>query len=142
MSSTPPLEVRCDGGSRGNPGPGASAFVVYKNKKKIYSKSYFFENTTNNIAEYFAVLMAATWISKNNKRLNFSEATFLLDSELVVKQLTGVYKIKSANLLKIANKIRNLIKEEDLKLEFKHVRREFNKDADALVNQEMDENLL
>ena len=141
MSSILPLIVRCDGGSRGNPGPGASAFVVYENKKIIYSKSYYFENTTNNVAEYFAVLMAATWISKNQKGLISSDVTFLLDSELVVKQLTGVYKIKNLNLLKIANKIKKLIKEHDLKLEFKHIRREFNKDADALVNQEMDENL-
>lgn len=141
MSSISPLEVRCDGGSRGNPGPGASAFVVYENNKIIYSKAHFFEKTTNNVAEYFAVLMAATWISKNQNSLNSSEVTFILDSELVVKQLTGVYKIKNPNLLKIATKIKKLIKEEDLKLEFKHVRREFNKDADALVNQELDENL-
>lgn len=141
MSSSESLEIRCDGGSRGNPGPGASAFIVYRDNNELYSKSYFFEKTTNNIAEYFAVLMATAWISKEYEELGSPKVTFYLDSELVVKQLNGIYKIKNLALLNIATKIKKIITDKTIKVGFQHVRRELNKAADALVNKELDEKL-
>lgn len=141
MSSDPHYEIYSDGGSRGNPGPGASAFVVYKNSEEIYKKSYFFKNTTNNIAEYFAALMAVTWVEKNTKNINTSSIDFYMDSELIVKQLNGIYKIKSDNLRRAYEKIKSILNKLKIKISFIHIPREKNKIADKMVNETMDENL-
>ena len=141
MISSPPLEIFTDGGSRGNPGPGASAFVVFKNKDEIFKQSYFFKTTTNNMAEYFAVLMAVLWISKNMGIAGRDGVVFKIDSELVVNQLKGIYKIKNQNLKKIYIKINNLINIFGIAISYTHIPRRFNKIADSLVNKEMDENL-
>lgn len=133
-------EIFTDGGSRGNPGPGASAFIIYKNKKIIYKQSYYFNNTTNNVAEYFAVLMAVTWISKNMNISEREKLSFYLDSELVARQLTGKYKIKNAKLKSIYLKILEVIDGGSIKPIFNHIPREKNTAADFLVNEKIDEN--
>ena len=105
MSQPPLFEIFSDGGSRGNPGPGASAFIVFKDKEILYQQGYFLKRTTNNIAEYFAVLMAMLWLSRNVNNILSNEVNFYLDSELVVKQINGLFKIKNDKLKSIYNNL-------------------------------------
>jgi|OpeIllAssembly_1097287.scaffolds.fasta_scaffold403803_2 ribonuclease HI len=141
MISSPPLEIFTDGGSRGNPGPGASAFIVFKDKNEVFRQAFFFNKTTNNIAEYFAVLMAVLWLSKNIDIVGINAVVFKIDSELIVNQLKGIYKIKNEKLKNIYNKINNLTNSTGINISYTHIPRNLNKIADSLVNEKMDENL-
>jgi ribonuclease HI len=134
------LTINTDGGSRGNPGPAASAFVVQKEGKEIYKAAKFIGKATNNIAEYTAVLLAADWLLQNFKGSKVLEINFILDSELVVKQINGLYKVKDENIKKIYLKIVDTLKSLNASVTFQHVRREKNKIADFLVNEELDAN--
>ncbi|MBI4059074.1 ribonuclease HI family protein [Candidatus Microgenomates bacterium] len=131
------LTIFCDGGSRGNPGPAASAFVVLDETGKIIkSEGKFLGHGTNNQAEYTAVLMAFTFLAGlQNQPLKIN---FFLDSELVVNQLTGRYKIKNKNLLAIIMEIRQKQKNISGKIFFQAIPRSKNKLADALVNKALD----
>jgi ribonuclease HI len=132
--------VYCDGGARGNPGPAAAAFVVKQNGKNIFQHGQAIGVATNNIAEYTAVLLSLRWLSQN--KIHCSSLTYILDSELVTKQLNGDYKIKNDNLKTLAIEIREALKIVDIPVTFKHVKREFNKDADSLVNKTLDEQIV
>ena len=135
------LAVFSDGGARGNPGPAASSFVILFNGKELIRESKYLGNTTNNVAEYFGVLLAMDWISKNKTLPRIEQIVFNLDSQLVVRQLMGIYKIKEAKLKAIANKIKSLQTTLDKKIIFVHIPREKNKLADKLVNETIDEKL-
>lgn len=135
------LVIYCDGGSRGNPGPAASAFVVTKNKKVIDKGSKYFTNETNNVSEYASVLLAMEWLVKNSKTYHLKTITFNLDSQLIQRQLTGVYKVKNQNLKKYYLKIKDLEKSMDAKIIFDWSTRDKNKLADELVNETLDLNL-
>lgn len=129
------LIIYCDGGSRGNPGPAGLGAVIYDDKKnKLFEISEFLGVTTNNQAEYKGVLQAI----KKAKELKAKEITFYLDSELIVKQMNGQYRVKNRDLIPLYMEIRKYILEFQ-KVEFNHVRREYNKEADALANMAMDE---
>lgn len=126
-----------DGGSRGNPGPAAIGGVLYDlEDKEIETFSQYLGEGTNNQAEYTALLIGLQLAQKNR----VEEIDCFLDSELVVKQLNKEYKVKDAELAKIFVKIWNL-SQTFKKITFSHVRREFNKEADRLVNQALDNNL-
>lgn len=127
--------IHTDGGSRGNPGPAACAFVVEKKGHNLASGTKYLDITTNNIAEYNGVLTAMVWLIDNKVADN---VIFLLDSELVVKQLNGLYKIKSTELQQLAILIKSKINLLKGKVYFKNIPREQNKLADKLVNQELD----
>jgi ribonuclease HI len=135
------LTVFSDGGARGNPGPAASSFVILFNGKELIRKSKYLGNTTNNVAEYFGVLLAMDWISKSKTLPEIEQIVFNLDSQLVVRQLMGIYKIKETKLKAIATKIKSLQATLDKKIIFVHVPREENKLADKLVNETIDEKL-
>lgn len=134
------LLIYCDGGSRGNPGPAASAFVVLDSSgHQFFQQGFFLGETTNNQAEYQAVIEALKWLTSQvtNNQLTIN---FYLDSELVVRQLTGVYKIKDENLKTKHTEIKKLIANCQLLIaNFAHVPREQNKPADLLVNQTLDQ---
>ena len=132
------IKVFTDGGSRGNPGPAASAFVVFDNSKILAKEGKFLGNTTNNIAEYNALLLAVEWLDKNKLTKNIK---FILDSELIVKQLNKTYKIKNKNLKIIFLRINKLLNEGFEGSSFIHVPRGQNKLADELVNKILDENM-
>lgn len=132
------IKIFTDGGARGNPGPAASAYVVFSNDKIISEKSYFIGESTNNIAEYFAVLMAVLWIKKNTSKYENEPFVIHIDSELVVRQLNGIYKIKNSKLKNIFDKIKLQQASISQEVIFKHILREQNKKADALVNEELD----
>jgi ribonuclease HI len=94
-----------DGGCRGNPGPGAIAVIVRDEGKILLKYSGFIgKQTTNNVAEYEALIKALELASQFTK----DEVTCVLDSELVVKQLLGEYKVKHPNILKLFLKVQKL----------------------------------
>ncbi|KKQ43240.1 MAG: ATP-utilizing enzyme of the PP-loop superfamily (Modular protein) [Candidatus Woesebacteria bacterium GW2011_GWA1_37_8] len=132
------IKIFTDGGSRGNPGPAASAFVVFENNKILTKEGKFLGNATNNIAEYSALLLAVEWLNKNKLTENIK---FFLDSELIVKQLNKTYKIKNKNLKIIFLRINKLLDEGFEGSSFIHVPRGQNKLADELVNKILDENM-
>jgi ribonuclease HI len=130
--------IHTDGGARGNPGPAASAFVAAKEDEVIFKESLFLGNATNNVAEYRAVILALEWLNKNPDNFSEYEINFCLDSELVVRQLNGIYKVKDQTLQKLFKNVMNLIGVCGLKITFRHVLRAENKMADFLVNEELD----
>lgn len=128
------LIINTDGGSRGNPGPAAIGVVIKDSSGKILKKEKrCIGETTNNQAEYQALIHGL----EHSKELGGTELEFLLDSELVVKQMKGEYKVKDAGLAQQFLKAHNLMTQFK-KVTFKHVRREMNKEADALVNEALD----
>jgi len=135
MSKTTNLKIFCDGGSRGNPGPAASGFAVYKKKKLIYKDSLYLGVATNNVSEYMSVLIALKWSEKNSGK---ADLYFTLDSQLVKKQLTGEYKIKNQKLIELSIKIKALEKKIFGDIVYNWSPREHNKIADQLVNDELD----
>jgi ribonuclease HI len=133
------LKIYCDGGARGNPGPGASAFIVEKEGKVVFKQGKYLGRTTNNAAEYQGVLMAMSWLKKNHGETE--EINFVLDSELVANQLSGKFKIKNENLRNLFYSIKEIEKSLPIKIFYQAVPRSKNKLADLLVNQTLDENL-
>lgn len=125
--------INTDGGSRGNPGP-AGLGVVFsdKNEKVIAKYKKYIGEATNNIAEYKALILAL----EKAKDFEADEIECRLDSELIVKQLNGQYKVKDEKMKKLYEKVQKLIFFKPVK--FVHVRREHNKLADSLVNEALD----
>lgn len=133
------LKIFCDGASRGNPGPAASAFIVYdQNNRLLHQHSQYLGRQTNNFAEYTAVLLAYSWLLQN-KHLAIDHLAFYLDSELVVRQLNGLYKIKSPTLSLLANQIFAVRKSLSVKITHHHVVRNKNSQADSLANHAIDQ---
>jgi len=128
------LIIYTDGGARGNPGPSGIGVVVYNEQKELVREySDFLGIATNNQAEYKAVILAL----KKAQELGGEELHFYLDSELVVKQLRGEYKVKNKDLASLFLEIHNLAIN-FRKISYTHVRRELNKEADRLANEAMD----
>lgn len=127
-----------DGGARGNPGPAGYGVVICDAESQIVAEiAEYIGETTNNQAEYRAVLSALEKIQE----LASGEPVRVhmrLDSELVVKQLTGLYKIKNEGLKPIYWKIRDLVMALGGQVEFEHIPRRENKRADELANEAMD----
>lgn len=133
--------IHTDGGSRGNPGPAACAFVAELEGKEVFSKAKYLGKQTNNYAEYSGVILALNWlVSQLPGTYSLLPITFFLDSELVVKQINAIYKVKDENLKKLFFEVLDLIKKINKKIIFKNVPREKNKIADQLVNEELDKN--
>lgn len=136
------LTIYCDGGARGNPGPGASAFVVEKDGKVIYKNSKYLGNATNNVAEYNAVILALGWLLEDlSGQYPVASVQIILDSELVAKQLSGFYKVKNQNLKKLFATAKDLEQKTKMKIAYSAVPRTKNKLADFLVNENLDSNL-
>lgn len=130
------LFVFTDGGARGNPGPGAIGFVVRNNANKIiFEKSQFIGRTTNNVAEYQAVIEALNWIKENVQKFKSLKVQFFLDSKLVVNQLNGLFKIKNKNLQKLILQVRKSEQEIKGNIKYFFIPRHKNYQADNLVNK-------
>ncbi|OGD83734.1 hypothetical protein A2572_00740 [Candidatus Collierbacteria bacterium RIFOXYD1_FULL_40_9] len=141
MSDFSEITINTDGGSRGNPGPSAIGVILKSGNQKIGEISEYLGITTNNVAEYTAVIKALDYLVQN--KIMADHLLFVLDSELVVKQINGLYKVKLPHLRelnqKIKNQISNLILQKQIqKVTFVNVLREKNKEADALVNSCLD----
>ena len=132
--------IHADGGSRGNPGAaGAGAIVRDEFGMSVASVSKFLGHQTNNFAEYEAVILAFEELTKlvPSEERETTEVTVKLDSELIVKQMNGLYKVRNpvlreqkARLSQVAAAFGSVT--------FTHVPREENSDADALANAAMD----
>lgn len=124
-----------DGGSRGNPGPAASGFVILNDKGEVVSEGgAYLGITTNNVAEYQAVYLGL----ERAQELGYKTIDFRMDSLLVVNQMNGSWKIKNADLAVINSRIHELSRRFE-KVTFSHVRREYNKLADGVVNKVLDQ---
>ena len=130
-----PINVWIDGGARGNPGPaGYGAHVEDADGTVLAELHGGLGIATNNVAEYNGLLAALQWALDHNRR----EVHVRADSELLVKQMRGEYKIKNDGLKPLAARARLLCASLG-RVTFEHVRREKNKDADRLSNLGMDE---
>lgn len=135
MSLHKKLVINTDGGARGNPGPaGIGVIIKTESGEMVYQYGEFIGTATNNVAEYKALIKALT----EAKHLGAKELRIQMDSELIVKQMQGVYKIKEPTLKGLAQEVRELLQGFSAHT-FVHVRREFNKEADAMVNKAIDE---
>ena len=134
------LIVYTDGGARGNPGPSAIG-VVIKNAKGDTLKEYgeYLGETTNNEAEYRAPIFALKKIKSlwGKEKAKKTEVQIFADSELLVKQLNGQYKIENSNIQRFFLELWNQ-KVDFKKVSFTALRREKNKEADRLVNEALD----
>jgi ribonuclease HI len=136
MSNT--LIIYTDGGARGNPGPAAIGVVIERGgERKEYGEAI--GNTTNNVAEYKAIIFA---LKKAKSLLGSDEAgnaelEIRADSELVVKQLKGEYKVKDVGMQPLFIEVWNA-KQDFKSVQFVHIPREKNTRADAMVNKALD----
>lgn len=131
------LKVYSDGGARGNPGPSAIAFLVVSEEDVVLHKaSLFLGDHTNNQAEYWAIITALQYAASAKTE----EVTCYLDSELVVKQLTGQYSVRNPELRKLWEMTQKLILS-FRKVTFINVPRTnlFIQQADSLLNHILDE---
>ncbi|MEN6577962.1 MAG: phosphoribosylglycinamide formyltransferase [Phycisphaerales bacterium] len=126
--------VHTDGGSRGNPGPAAAGFVICDAAgKPVRAKAFYLGETTNNVAEYTALIKAL----ESAGDLGATEVTVYTDSELMVKQLQGVYKVKSDLIRPLFEQV-NELRPQFQSCLVVHVTRDKNKEADGLVNKALD----
>ena len=134
--------IYTDGGSRGNPGPAAIG-VVIKGAGEVRNYGEFIDRTTNNEAEYQAVIFALKKLKQligKEKSKSEAEVEIHLDSELLASQLNGEYKIKEKRLQELFLTVWNL-KQDFKNVVFKYIPREDNRGADKLVNQVLDKEL-
>jgi ribonuclease HI len=130
------IYTNSDGGARGNPGPGAIGIIIRKDNEILTKYSQFIgRNVTNNIAEYEALIKALELASKFTKE----EVTCILDSELVVKQLLGKYKVRNTQLLELFLKVQKM-QENFKRIKYHYVSRmdKFQQIADEILNDELD----
>lgn len=124
-----------DGGSRGNPGPAAGGAVVFAENGDVLAEAgTYLGLATNNVAEWHGLLAGL----EAALELGVEDLTVRLDSELVVRQLSGVYRVKHADLIPLHRKAQALLRR-FRSVDIGHVRRKDNAAADALVNRLLDE---
>lgn len=127
--------IYSDGGSRGNPGPSASGFVILNEGGEVVAEGgAYLGITTNNVAEYQAVYLGLERAQEMGVRV----VDFRMDSLLVVNQMNGLWKIKHPDLAVIHHRIKELAAQFDT-VAFSHVRREYNTLADGMVNKILDQ---
>lgn len=138
-----------DGGARGNPGPAATGVMIYQTDKKIseivadphYQKygdslvelSTYLGETTNNVAEWSAVIEGVEWA---NTHYPDEEIVGFLDSELIQRQIIGRYKVKDSKMKELKKQFEQAMKGKQFN--FVHILRSLNARADALVNETLD----
>ena len=124
-----------DGGSRGNPGPASYGVVIRDPRGQVVAKlKKYIGRMTNNVAEYYGLIAALDYAQSHDIRALRIEA----DSELLVKQMRGQYKVKSADLRPLYERARKMSQGFE-SFDIRHVYREQNSEADALANEAMDE---
>jgi ribonuclease HI len=128
------LTLFADGGSRGNPGPAALGAVLYDEAGgAVREIGRYLGHTTNNVAEWSALIAGIEAAAE----LGVTELAVRLDSELVVRQLLGQYRVKHPGLIPLHARAKQLLRSIP-NVEIRHVRRAENSAADALVNQTLD----
>ena len=141
MENSTTYTLFTDGGARGNPGPAGAGALIKDSKGGILKKiSRPLGVRTNNWAEYEAVILGLSELKKivpEKKRKNVT-IEVKLDSELIARQLSGLYQIKEETLFPQYIKVHNMLVKDFQKTTFTHIPREKNKEADALANEAMD----
>jgi ribonuclease HI len=128
------LLVNVDGGARGNPGPAAiGAVVQHPEGDVLEERGERIGTATNNVAEYRALLLGI----ERARELGASELELVGDSELIVRQVKGEYKVKDATLRQLHAEVRRALRPFE-SWSIRHVRREQNAEADRLVNRVLD----
>jgi ribonuclease HI len=123
-----------DGGSRGNPGPAGYGVRIEQSDGTTIELKQSLGTCTNNVAEYEGLLAALRWADEHG----VGELGIRSDSELLVKQMRGEYRVRNPGLQPLFAEAQRLVRGFG-RVTFEHVRREFNKDADRLANEAMDE---
>jgi ribonuclease HI len=137
LSKVEKVVLYADGGSRGNPGPSASGYVIYdEHKSMLVHRGIYLGITTNNQAEYTALKLAL----EEARSLGAREVEVYMDSLLVINQMKGIFKVKNRDLWPIHDAIKQLCGQFK-RVTFTQVPRELNKLADAAVNKALDEEL-
>jgi ribonuclease HI len=133
--ATAAYRANIDGGSRGNPGPAAYGVVLRDGRGEIVARlKKYIGRTTNNVAEYYGLIAAMDYAQSHGVRAVRVES----DSELLVKQMRGLYKVKSADLQPLFERAKKMSQAfESFRID--HVYREQNREADALANEALDE---
>jgi len=138
------ITIFTDGGARGNPGPAAIGVHGEFHEKTLFELSLYIGQTTNNTAEYEALLQASTWLSRSpaspfsSGQKKPTRVQFFLDSLLVVQQMSGTYKVKQPHILEYVRKIHIILDSLKLPYIFTHIPRDKNARADTLVNAALD----
>jgi len=130
------LTIYTDGASRNNPGEAGAGIFILRDGEPFQQIARYLGTTTNNIAEYTAAIIALEQAVK----LGASRVTLNADSELLVKQLNGQYKVKNEGLKPLHAKVKELIAKIS-SVEVRYIPREKNKEADALANKAIDEKI-
>lgn len=133
------IQIFTDGGSRGNPGPAAlGVYITDGNNKEIAKIGKKIGNTTNNVAEYSAIIEAFAWVLANKDKHAINEAHFFMDSQLAYSQIVGLYKVKNERIRNFIFEIRQKEAELGVPVFYNHIFREKNKNADLMVNLALD----
>lgn len=128
------LIAHTDGGARGNPGPAGYGVVIHDSSgNKVAGLSRFLGHQTNNFAEYQALIASLEYALQHGH----PALKVISDSELVVRQVKGIYKVKEPTLRDLHARVRELISKLDW-FEIEHVLRGHNREADRLANEAMD----
>jgi ribonuclease HI len=128
------IKANIDGGARGNPGPAAYGVVIRNAKGEIIDEiAEYLGIQTNNFAEYSGLLAALDYAVREK----YASLKVLSDSELLVKQMKGQYRVKNAGLLELYDRARALVGKLE-RFSIDHVLREYNREADRLVNKVLD----
>lgn len=133
------ITIFTDGGARGNPGPAALGVYIEDEKHIALARiGKRLGDTTNNFAEYSAILEGLNWALENKEKYRIEAISFYMDSQLAYSQLTGLYKVKNEKIREFVFEIRTIEAELNLPVIYNHIPREKNKKADFLVNQALD----
>lgn len=135
--NAPVFKLYIDGAARNNPGPAGAGVVIIKNDAMIFQEGYSLGSKTNNQAEYLALLLGI-WNVRKYMSLQ-DHLVIISDSQLLVMQLNGVYRVKDEHLKKFFALAQKLLVGVSCKVQ--HVLRDQNKLADAMANKGIDENI-
>lgn len=137
MNESSSWELYVDGAARNNPGPAGAGFYLLKDGVSIEEQGLYLGNKTNNQAEYLALLLGVYYAQSHMG----PDDTLLIkaDSQLMVRQIQGIYKVKNTVLARMHSVIKTMLKALNFKIE--HVRREQNKVADKLANAGIDKKI-
>jgi ribonuclease HI len=134
------ISVFTDGGSRGNPGISGFGVVIYDEQRHIIDQiSKFVGVKTNNEAEYLAFIESLYWIESHLQSLNITEIEFYSDSQLLIRQIQGLYKVKAPNIKPLHSTVMSMLAKINLPCHYNDILRESNGLADELANQAMDQ---
>ncbi len=136
MSTGPELIIYSDGASRNNPGEAGAGVYILRDNEPIEKIARYLGQTTNNIAEYSAAIIGLEYAVTQRA----SQVKLLADSELLVKQLNGQYKVKNEGLKPLYLRVKELIAKIG-SVEVQYIPREMNREADALANKAIDEKI-